>query len=116
MDAISFVAARTPLERALAAIWADVLGLPADRIGIHHNFFELGGHSLLATQLVVHVRDLLQADISLRALFEHPTISGLVELIARDPAEHARVARTAELLLMLSELSDEEAAAMLQKQ
>ncbi|PYP83917.1 MAG: non-ribosomal peptide synthetase [Blastocatellia bacterium AA13] len=64
--------ARTAVEEGLAAIWEDVLG--AKSIGIHSNFFELGGHSLLATQVVSRVRSVFGLDMSLRALFEHPTL------------------------------------------
>ena len=45
-----FVAPRTPLQRAIAKTWAQVLGL--ERVGVHDNFFELGGHSLLATRIM----------------------------------------------------------------
>ena len=44
---------RTPAEKALAAVWKDVLGI--EEAGLEDNFFELGGHSLLATQLVSRV-------------------------------------------------------------
>ncbi|MEP6769656.1 MAG: amino acid adenylation domain-containing protein, partial [Acidobacteriota bacterium] len=64
----------TPLERSLAGIWAAVLKL--DAIGIHDNFFELGGHSLLATKVISRVRDALGAEVSLRTLFQSPTIAG----------------------------------------
>ncbi|RPH64303.1 MAG: amino acid adenylation domain-containing protein, partial [Burkholderiales bacterium] len=71
----SFVAARTPLEQALVAIWAEVLG--RERVGIHDDFFDLGGHSLTATQVVSRVRAALGADLPLVALFEAPTIAEL---------------------------------------
>ncbi|MET0622967.1 MAG: amino acid adenylation domain-containing protein [Pyrinomonadaceae bacterium] len=70
---------RTPVEEALAGIWADVLGL--SQVGVHDNFFELGGHSLLATQVVTRVRESLRADVSLRQFFESPVIAELASLI-----------------------------------
>ena len=45
---------RTPAEKAIAAIWADVLGIA--RVGIHDNFFELGGDSILSIQIVSRAR------------------------------------------------------------
>ncbi len=72
-----FVAPRTDTEETLASIWETVLKV--DRVGINDNFFELGGHSLLATQAVGRIRNALQIDLPLRALFEAPTIKGLTE-------------------------------------
>jgi hypothetical protein len=72
-----YVAPRTPVEEAVAAVWAEVLGLP--RVGAHDNFFDLGGHSLLATRVVSRLRDLFQTEMPLRSLFEKPTISALAE-------------------------------------
>jgi amino acid adenylation domain-containing protein len=71
----NFVAPRTTIEDMLAGIWADVLKV--ERVGIYNNFFELGGHSLLATQVISRIRHLFQVDVSLRALFESPTVAGL---------------------------------------
>jgi amino acid adenylation domain-containing protein len=70
-----FVAPRTPTEKLLAEIWAQVLGV--EPIGVQDNFFDLGGHSLLATQIMFRLRDTFQAEIPLRTLFEKPTIEEL---------------------------------------
>jgi acyl-coenzyme A synthetase/AMP-(fatty) acid ligase/acyl carrier protein len=75
----AFVAPRTPVEEALAEIWAEVLGV--ERIGIRDNFFELGGHSLLATQVVSRIRSGFKIELPLRALFEKPTVVELAEVI-----------------------------------
>jgi len=75
----TYVAARTTLEEIIAAIWQEVLSL--ERVGIHDNFFELGGHSLLATQVIARLRQALELDITLRTLFEHPTITQLAQII-----------------------------------
>ncbi|HEY9015963.1 MAG TPA: AMP-binding protein, partial [Gemmatimonadales bacterium] len=69
------VAARTPTEEILVAIWGEVLG--RERIGVHDDFFEWGGHSLLATQVISRVRDAFGQEVALRSLFEQPTVAGL---------------------------------------
>jgi phosphopantetheine binding protein/AMP-binding enzyme len=78
--ASEFVAPQTADEKMLAAIWADLLGF--EQVGVHDNFFDSGGHSLLATQLASRVRTAFQLELPLRAIFESPTISTLVEKIA----------------------------------
>ncbi|WP_199304817.1 non-ribosomal peptide synthetase [Coleofasciculus sp. FACHB-125] len=74
-----YVAPRDRVEEALAEIWAKVLG--KEQVSVHDNFFELGGHSLLATQLTSRIRDAFQIELSVRNLFESPTVASLARHI-----------------------------------
>ena len=80
------VAPRTPVEQTLASIWSELLGVA--RVGIHDDFFESGGHSLLATQLISRVREKFQVEVTLRQLFERPTIELFATII--EEAQHGR--------------------------
>jgi len=78
----SYTPPRTDIERTLVGIWAELLQLPVDQIGIHDNFFALGGHSLLATRLISRIREQLHVEVKLRSLFETPTVAGLSVLMS----------------------------------
>jgi amino acid adenylation domain-containing protein len=75
------VAPRTALEKQVAAVWGEVLGL--ERVGAHDNFFALGGHSLLAMRLVMCLRDRLGAEVAVGKVFAEPTVAGLAAAVER---------------------------------
>lgn len=71
----TYVAPRTPIEQRIADMLTPLLGLP--KVSVEDNFFMLGGHSLLGTQLIARMRQVFGVDLSLRTLFESPTIAAL---------------------------------------
>ncbi|CAG0937719.1 enterobactin synthetase component F [Thermoflexales bacterium] len=74
-----YIPPETPVEKKLADIWAQVL--QREKIGLYDNFLELGGHSLLATQVIFRVNQVFHLNLTLRSLFEEPTLAGLALLI-----------------------------------
>jgi len=67
----------TPAQRRLAGVFAEVLGLPA--VGVHDSFFALGGHSMAAMRLVGRVRAEFGVDVTIRDVFDAPTVVTLAE-------------------------------------
>jgi amino acid adenylation domain-containing protein len=106
-----YVAPRTAVEQVLCGVFSEVLQI--DPVGVRDSFFELGGHSLLATQVASRVRLAFQVELPLRRLFEAPTVEGLAAAVLNECGERERVEHTAELLLKLSTLSDEDAGKLL---
>lgn len=92
----------TPTEERIAGIVCSLLNL--NEVGIDDNFFMLGGHSLLGTQIIARVADTFSVELSLRALFEAPTIRELSAQI-----EQLVLAR-------IEAMSDEEALQYLSEQ
>ncbi|MER0446709.1 amino acid adenylation domain-containing protein [Streptomyces sp. Edi4] len=74
-----FAAPGTPVEKAVADIWADVLSI--DRVGLDDDFFELGGHSMLATQAVALTKARLGVAATLRLFFDRPTVRELASAL-----------------------------------
>ncbi len=104
---IKFLAPRTPLEEEVANAWKRVLGL--ELVGVKDNFFEIGGHSLLATRVIILLRANLGANLSLRMLFENPTVEGMASVLLETMLELTDEAERAQIIDEVETLSDEAA-------
>ncbi len=85
--ACEFSEAQTGEEALVARLWGEVLG--GAPLGRHDNFFERGGHSLLAAQAITRLNAALGATISVRTLFDHPTVAEFVVALGEREAEAA---------------------------
>jgi non-ribosomal peptide synthetase component F len=92
---------RTPVERVLAEIWADLLA--CDRVGVHDRFFDLGGTSLLAAELVSRVHRDLGMELPSRCLLEAPTVAELALALVQAQLERVSPAERDELLAILDD-------------
>jgi amino acid adenylation domain-containing protein len=105
---------RTPMEKLIAQNWCEVLG--KERVGIDDNFFRVGGHSLSATQVMARLGAALNLELSVRLLFESPTVAGLATAIAKAERQNPnssgaiprRTGSAEELLGRLEQLTDAE--------
>ncbi len=106
----------TPIERELARIWATLLSLNEEQIGLDDGFFALGGHSLLATRSLTLMFQAFQVSVPLATLFEQPTIGEQASMILA--LQLARQAREKQELWLkeLQLLSDEEALKLASKE
>ncbi|MBP7336118.1 non-ribosomal peptide synthetase/type I polyketide synthase [Niveispirillum sp.] len=76
--------ARTGLEKELAALWQEVLGV--ETVGVHDNFFDLGGDSFLLLQVCTRLDHLMDRDALVMAFFRHPTIASLARWLGEAAA------------------------------
>ncbi len=90
-----YAAPRNEVERALAELWAEVVGMDKEKIGIDSNFFELGGHSLKATILITKIHKKLDINIPMVELFKTPTIRGLSQYLKETIKEKHAVIKKA---------------------
>jgi amino acid adenylation domain-containing protein/non-ribosomal peptide synthase protein (TIGR01720 family) len=81
-----FVAPRTAIERTLAALWSQIIGV--EQIGIYDNFFELGGDSIRSIQIVIQANK-AGLRLSPKLLFQHQTIAELASVAELDDTRQA---------------------------
>ncbi|MEU9144178.1 amino acid adenylation domain-containing protein [Streptomyces sp. NPDC048349] len=79
----AYVAPRNAVEETIAGVWAEVLDL--DQVGVHDDFFALGGNSILSVRAAARLREALGITLSLRVLFDTPTVAALAASV--DSAE-----------------------------
>ncbi|WP_162603898.1 non-ribosomal peptide synthetase, partial [Streptomyces sp. CS014] len=89
---VAYAAPRTPVERAIAAVWGEVLGI--DEVGAHDNFLELGGDSILSIQVVTRLRTAFGVDLALRDVFDARDLADLAERLSGGGTSGARPALT----------------------
>lgn len=74
-----YTAPRMLIEKQLAAIWSETLGV--ESVSVHDHFFRLGGDSILVSQILSRVRQALQVELSFLDFFATPTVAGIAERI-----------------------------------
>jgi len=115
----SYVAPRTELERRLASILRELVGVP--RLGVHDNLFHMGGDSLMATRFLNRVREITNVSLTLKQLFETPTVAGLAVLLQAAGAGTTETAKEREFGVdaerqdLISRLSDGDVDDMLEE-
>ncbi|WP_344591679.1 non-ribosomal peptide synthase/polyketide synthase [Actinomadura vinacea] len=80
-SATTYVAPSTEVERVLAEVWAQVLGV--ERVGVEDNFFELGGDSIISIQVVARARE-SGVHVSVAQVFDHQTVAGLASVASSE--------------------------------
>jgi len=77
----NFAPAQTEMEMSIASVWQKMFGL--EQVNVETNFFEFGGHSLLLVQMHSLLREQLNSEFPIVALFEHPTVRALARHLSK---------------------------------
>ena len=105
---VAYVEPRDELERAIATMWQNLLGI--EPVGIHDSFFDLGGHSLLALQFFGELRNVYQVDLQVPTIFSASTVAELAATIKQTKEE------TLLIIKELEALSDEDTRLLLESE
>lgn len=73
--------ASTALERAVAAIWSELLQIPSERIDVEASFFDIGGHSLMMARVLSRIARDFRIDLPIAEVLLHPTVRAIGEQI-----------------------------------
>lgn len=95
-----FVAPRTPLERVMAGLWAELLSVP--HVGARDSFLDLGGDSLVATRLASRLQELFDVPVSMQVFFASPTVTEASEHLLGVARDRDQVLAMADALSRLS--------------
>ncbi|MEJ5865461.1 amino acid adenylation domain-containing protein [Pseudomonas farsensis] len=102
-----YIAPQTPMERTLADIWAEVLGL--EQVSVADNFFELGGDSIISIQVVSRARA-LGINLAPKDIFQQRTVRQLAKLAEAEQAKGIQLGELA--AVALHNLDDRQVAAL----
>jgi len=75
-----YLAPRNDVEKQLVDIWAELLNLKRENVGVNDNFFELGGHSLLAVQIIAKMEVVLTQKLPVSIIITAPTIAAIAKV------------------------------------
>lgn len=108
----AYVAPEGEVEQTIAEIWQELLGI--DEVGRHDHLFDLGGDSLLIIQIISRVREAFHMEISLRSVFDAPTVANIADSVNNAMSETERDAKEiGDALEMIEGLSEEEVRLLL---
>jgi acyl carrier protein len=97
----------TPIEKAIAGIWAEVLSL--DEVGVNDKFLDIGGHSLAASSIISQVSRAFHIELPIRELFDSPTVAEMALVISSNQQRQASQGNLERMLDEVEAISDEEA-------
>ena len=101
-----YVGARTPVEKVMVKLWAEVMGI--DEVGTDDDFSELGGDSIQAAQIVSKVNNTFSLKSPLKILFEAPTVAKLVQFIVEQETNPGQSDKIANIVLKIESMSSED--------
>lgn len=100
----AYVEPRNEREKQFVQIWAEVLSLDVDTIGIHDNFMDIGGTSVTIVTLHNKLREICSYEIQVADLFSYPSIAQFIEHFENNKEENSEM--DLELMYLLDQLSD----------
>lgn len=100
---ITYIEPKTDTEKKIAEVWQKLLSV--EKVGLDDNFFNLGGHSLLATQMISRLQAAFEVDLSLRSVFDNPTVAALASFVTERQLAEAEADALEKILAEVEQLS-----------